>query len=715
MNASTAFSDLSHLVLPRSIALVGASERAQSVGGRTLENLVTHSSFQGRLHLVNPVRPEINGRTCARSISDIQEDLDLALVAVKAETVLPVLQECADKRVKFAMVLTSGFSETGDEGRRTEARMLEIARSSGMRIYGPNCPGLNNINARLGMTFSPAYQFDQKPGPIGLATQGGGMGRTIIQAMERGIGTGLWFSAGNEVDLEVSDFIHYMATADDIKVIVTTLEGVRNGPRFLEACQHAARHGKPVVAMKIGKSEYGVKAAQSHTAAISGSAEVNSAVFRELGVIEVDEVSELIDTAALLARGQPTGKEKVAVFCYSGGTAALAADKVGTAGLQLAEFEEATLAQLRTQLPDYAAISNPVDTTAVVLTDAEIGYASLKAVVDDPNVGAVIYPIPFDYGEVTTTAARSAARVQKETDKPVVMVWMSDKLGQGYPALVDNGMVPVRSVAGAVDAVRRYVEYGAWRARRDAAWIPEALSAPTVADDERSRAVPQGAGSVREHEAKALLRTWNIRVPRSTFAASADEAVRAFNEIKAPSVAMKIVSPTITHKSDVGGVRLGIRSADAARAAHTDILAAVSQAAPGHVLEGVLVEEMLTGPFVEVVVGVHKDPVFGHVCTVGLGGISIELFKDVSRRLLPLNPQRARDMLEETQCVRLLKGFRGRPAMDMDALVDALVAVSDMVMKNPQIDEVEINPLAVMPQGAGVMALDAVLHISSKA
>ncbi len=712
MSTTLNFSNLSHLVLPRSIALVGASERPQSVGGRTLDNLITHSSFEGRLHLVNPVRPEIHGRACVRSVSEIDGELDLALIAVKADNVVSVLQECADKRVKFAMVLTSGFSETGDEGRQAEAQMLAIARASGMRIYGPNCPGLNNINARLGMTFSPAYQFDQKPGPIGLATQGGGMGRTIIQAMERGIGTGLWFSAGNEVDLEVSDFIHYMATADDIKVIVTTLEGVRNGPRFLEACQHAARNGKPVVAMKIGKSEYGVKAAQSHTAAISGSAEVNSAVFRELGVIEVDEVSELIDTAALLARGKPTGKEKVAVFCYSGGTAALAADKVGTAGLKLAEFEEATLAKLRAQLPDYAAISNPVDTTAVVLTDAEIGYASLKAVVDDPEVGAVIYPIPFDYGEVTTTAAKSAARVQKETNKPVVMVWMSDKLGQGYPTLVNNGMVPVRSVGSAVDAVRRYVEYGAWKARHDAGWIPGALSA---VEGSGPGALPQGLKSIREHEAKAFLNTWNIRVPRSRFVTDREAAARAFDEIGAASVAMKIVSPTITHKSDVGGVRLGIQSAQAAMEAHDHILAAVRQAAPTHALDGVLVEEMLTGPFVEVVIGVHRDPVFGHVCTVGLGGISIELFKDVSRRLLPLTPERARDMLEETRCVRLLKGFRGKPAMDLDALVDTLVAISDMVMRNPQIDEIEINPLAVMPQGAGVMALDAVLNISLEA
>ncbi|NML48716.1 acetate--CoA ligase family protein [Ramlibacter sp. G-1-2-2] len=703
------FSDLSHLVLPRSIALIGASDRADSVGGRTLDNLLAHSSYQGKLHLVNPTRSQVRGMACHPSVKDVGTPVDVAIVAVKADSVLPALEESAALGTKFAMVLTSGFGEVGEEGRRAEARMAELARSSGMRIYGPNCPGLNNINARLGMTFSPAYRFDQMPGPIGLATQGGGMGRTIIQAMARGIGTGLWFSAGNEVDLEVSDFVHYMATADDIKVIATTLEGVRNGPRFLEACQHAARHGKPIVAMKIGKSEYGMKAAQSHTAAITGSAEVNSAVFRELGVTEVEDVDELVDVAALLARGLPTGREKVAVFCYSGGTAALAADKVGQAGLELASFTDATTATLQSQLPPYAAISNPVDTTAVVLTDPEIGYASLKAVAQDPNVGAVIYPIPFDYGEVTTTAARSAVRVQQEVDKPIVMVWMSDKLGDGYPVLVEGGIVPARSVENAVKAVQRYLERGAWQSSHDAAWRPGALAGkPEVAHMGDSQPTP-----VREHEAKARLKSAGIRVPRSRFVAQQQDVAKAFSELEAPVVAIKIVSPTITHKSDVGGVLLGIRTADAAVAAFEEMMRTVAQAAPGHALEGVLLEEMLEGPFAEVVIGVHRDPVFGHVCTFGLGGIAIELFKDVSRRLLPLTPQRARAMVEETRCVRLLKGFRGKPATDIDALVDALVSVSTLVTTTPGIEELEINPLAVLPQGGGVVALDAVLNLGN--
>jgi acyl-CoA synthetase (NDP forming) len=702
-----AFTDLSRLMLPGSIALIGASDRSSSVGGRTLENLTLHSRYGGRLYLINPMKSRIGDMACLPSVTDIDGEVDAAIIAVKAESVLPVIEECAAKGVRFAIVFTSGFGEADQEGKAAEARMLAIARDSGMRIYGPNCPGLNNINARLGMTFSPAYQLDQMPGPIGLATQGGGMGRTVLQAMARGIGTGLWCSAGNEADLEVSDFIHHMATADDIRVIATNLEGIRNGPRFLEACQHAARNGKPVIALKVGKSDYGIKAALSHTAAISGTAAVNSAVFRDLGVIEVDDVDELVDIAALVARGQPTGHEKIAVFSYSGGTAALAADKVGLAELTLAQFTPATTEALRRQLPEYANIANPVDTTGVVLTNPELGYESLRTIADDPEVGVVFYPIPFDYGDITTQAARSAVRVQQDTGKPVVMAWMSDKPGEGFPALVAGGMVPVRSISNAVGAIRRYVDHGRWRAGRDAGWVPLALQAPPAPARLR-----YPGGTIREHEAKAILAQAGIGVPRAILVTDREAAAGAFDHFGGASLAMKIVSATITHKSDLGGVRLGIASAGAAAEAFDQIMAAVASAAPGHALEGVLMEEMLTGSFVEVVIGIHRDPAFGPVCTFGLGGIGVELFRDVSRRLLPLTADRARAMIAETRCATILAGFRGKPAMDTAALAEALLRVSALVAAHPEIEELEINPLAVRPRGQGVLALDAVLSLS---
>jgi acyl-CoA synthetase (NDP forming) len=698
-NSSLWFSDLSKLVLPRSIVLVGASEKPDSIGGRTLENLTKYSEFTGALHLVNPGRTEIHGRPCAASVLDLKEAPDLAILAVRADTVLDTLRDCGKIGIKFAIVFTSGFGETGDAGRAVEAQMRAIARSSGMRIYGPNCPGLNNMNARLGLTFSPAWRIDRRPGPIGVATQGGGLGRSFIQSMDRGVGIGLWCSGGNEVDLEVSDFIHYMADAPDIKVIVTTLEGVRNGPRFMAAALHAARRGKPIVAIKVGKSEYGAKAAQSHTAAIAGSAEINSAVFRELGIIEVDDIDELIDVASLLSRAKPTGREQLAVYSFSGGTAALASDMVGTAGLKLAEFAPATIAALKKALPGFAAVDNPVDVTAEVLVNSEVSYATLKATASDPNTDLVLVPIPVEYGQTTVVLGESLVKVQSEVTTPIVPVWMSDRTGEGHRKMIDGGLMPMRAIGNTVMAVKRFIEYGRWRAGFDHKWLPLG-----------SVGEAEATANLSEAKTKALLATAGIPVPKGVVARSADEAAQAFRDVANGRAVMKIVSPAITHKTDIGGVSLGIASESNAKVAYEVIQANGRKACAAGEIEGVLVEPMLPSPFVEAVVGIHRDPVFGHVCTFGLGGVSIELFKDVSRRLLPLTPKSARQMISETRCHALLKGHRGQAAFDIDALVDTLVKLSDFVVKHAaQIDELEINPLAVRPQGQGVTALDAVL------
>ena len=703
------FSDLTRLVEPRSIVLVGASEKPDSIGARTLENLTVYSQFKGDLHLVNPSRNEINGRPCHASVRDLKEAPDLAILAVRADMVLNTLRECAESGVKFAIVFTSGFGETGEAGRAAEAEMRAIVAQTGMRIYGPNCPGLNNMNARLGMTFSPAWRIDNgKPGPIGVATQGGGLGRSFIQSMDRGVGIGLWCSGGNEADLEVSDYIHYMADAPDIKVIVTTLEGVRNGPRFMASALHAARRGKPIVALKVGKSEYGAKAAASHTAAIAGVAEINSAVFRQLGIIEVDDIDELIDVASLLSRATPTGREHLAVYSFSGGTAALCSDMVGTAGLTLSKFAPDTLEALGRALPGYAAFDNPVDVTAEVLVNAEVGYAALKATASDPNTDLVLVPIPVEYGKTSAMLADSMVRVQSEEQTPIVPVWMSDRTGEGHRKMIEGGLMPMRAVGNAVLAVKRFIEYGKWRAQFDHNWHPLGETRAALKPDGDNSTLSEAAG-------KALLAHAGVTAPGGVVAKSPDEAARAFRSVAAQGTGkavMKIVSAAITHKTDIGGVRLGIASEDAARVAFEEIHANGCKAAPADQVEGVLVEPMLPSPFVEAVVGIHRDEVFGHVCTFGLGGVAIELFKDVSRRLLPLTPQSARAMIAETRCHELLKGHRGQTAFDINALADTLVKLSDFVAKHAgKIDELEINPLAVRPQGQGVMALDAVISL----
>lgn len=703
MNTSAhSYQDLTPLVSPKSIVLVGASDRADSIGQRTLTNLVEHSEFKGTLYLVNPSRSEIAGQRCWPSVSALPATPELAIVSVPAVGVLAVLEECGARGVRFAIILSSGFGEAGDEGLRLQEQMGAIAQRTGLRLYGPNCPGLTNVNQRLGFTFSPAFASDLKRGPIGLATQGGGLGRNVMQAMERGIGIGLWASTGNEVDLQVADFIHYMADADDIKVIVTLLEGIKDGAKFVRAVQHAAAKGKPVVALKVGKSEYGAKAAQSHTASLTGSAEVNSAVFKQLGVIEVDDIDELVDTAWLLARALPSEQEGLAIYSSSGGTSALLADAVGTAGLTLPDFSEATTAVLRAALPDYAAIGNPVDTTAMVLSDAELITKTLSAVVRDPNIGMVLVPMALDYSTATARMARDFIAAQASSPVPILPIWMSDRLGEGYQLLVEHGFAPPRSVGKAIKAVRRWVDYGRWRRAADLAYRPALLDL-----------LPQGAATathaIPETLAKARLARAGITVLPSGLAHSADDARRLADGMGYPVVA-KVVSEQILHKSDVGGVLIGLADGDAVEAAWRAIMATVARHKPGALIDGLLIEKMAPRGGVELLVGVTRDPVFGHVMTVGLGGIYVEILRDVSRRMLPLTVRDADDMLRELRCYALLAGARGKPAADLSALSALLLQISDIVVREGVlIEEMDLNPVWVGAVGQGALPLDAVI------
>ena len=694
--------DLSHLVNPRSIVFVGASDRPGSIAQRALENLIEHSAFEGSLYLVNPKRAEVFGRACLAEVSLVPEAPDLAIITTPADTVLANLEACAAKGVRFAIVFTAGFSEVDDAGKEIEAAMKSLADRTGMRIYGPNCPGLTNVNKRLGFAFSPAFKTDLRAGKIGLATQGGALGRTVMQSMDRGLGIGLWCSAGNEVDLEISDFIHHMAEAPDISVIAAVLEGVRDGPKFVAAALHAARNFKPIVALKIGKSAIGMAATQSHTAAISGSADVNAAVFQQLGIIEVDDLDELVDVASLFAEKHPNGDEKIGIFSMSGGSAALSADMVGLADLELAQYSPNTFATLRALLPSYASIANPLDTSGNILATPELLYPTLKAVAEDPDVSITLFPIPLDYGKFIEIACDAIIRVRAETGALVLPVWMSDRTGAGYAKLVASGVVPIRSLGNAAKAIKRWRAHGQRQKQFDPSWAPSALDAANLASQGPTR-------TVTEVEAKASLAPRGIPVPAGQLCVDASAAASALSKIGGPAVA-KIVCAEITHKSDIGGVKLGVTSPEGAVVAWNEIVASVKSHLPDAPIDGILIERMAPSGGIETFVGVHRDPVFGPMMTFGLGGVYVELFRDVSRRMLPVTRAQAAAMIRETRCFELLKGMRGRGPSDIEALESLLVALSDFVSDPAEAsEEVELNPIWVGKAGQGVLALDAVL------
>ncbi|WP_458098477.1 acetate--CoA ligase family protein [Roseomonas sp. WA12] len=696
------FSDLTHLFDPRSVVLVGASEREASVGGRTLANILDHSAFAGTLHLVNATRPVIRGLPCQKRVADLPTVPDLAVIAVPAAGVMDALRDCAALGVKFCVILTSGFGETGDEGRAVEAEMAALAEASGMRLYGPNCPGITNINKRIGFTFSPAFKDDLRPGPIGLATQGGGLGRNLLQSMERGTGFALWCSTGNEVDLQVADFIHYMANAPDVRVIGTILEGIKDGPRFLAAARRAAEAGKPIVALKVGRSEYGMRAAASHTASLTGSAEVNSAAFRQLGIIEVDDIDELVDVASLLARGTPRGGERIAVFGSSGGACALAADMVGQAGLVLAELAPETTGLLASKLPPFAALGNPVDTTTVTLTNPGVIEETLAAVANDPAVSLVMMPMPLDYGPVSLTVAQRMAAAQTLTPIPLVPVWMSERTGAAYRHFAEAGMVPIRSLRNAAKAFRRFIDAGAWRA----GLMPPGLGA----------GLPDGpTRTLSEADGKAMLQQAGLTVPEGILARSRTEAGAAAARLGFPC-AVKIASAEILHKSDIGGVLLDLRDTAAAEAAYEAVTQAAARHHPAARIDGALVERMAPAGGVELLLSISRDPVLGHVMTCGLGGIHVELLQDVAHRLLPVDTAEAARMLRDLRGFPLLDGMRGAAPLDIEALCQSMAALSALVEARPDaVEEIEINPLRVGAKGEGAWALDAVVTLRGEA
>lgn len=701
MNASVSPEfDLSRLINPRSIALVGASDRPASIGERTLTNLLTHSEFSGDVYLVNPTREELRGRRCWPSIAALPATPDVVVIVVPASGVLTVVEECVARGVLFAVILSSGFGEAGTEGLHAQERIREVAKAGGLRLYGPNCPGLVNVNSRLGLTFSPSFPHDLVKGPIGLATQGGGLGRNIMQAMDRGIGIGLWASTGNEVDLQVADFIAYMAEAPDIRVIVTLLEGIKDGARFAAAVQRAAANGKPVIGLKVGRSEYGARAAQSHTASLTGSAEVNSAVFRQLGVIEVDDIDELVDTAWLFARAMPPNQEGIGIYCASGGTAALTADAVGTAGLELAPFTAETTKILRISLPDYAAINNPVDTTTAVLSDEALVERTLRAVAQDAHLGLTIVPLALDYGAATARMAHNIINVQKECASLILPIWMSDRLGEGYKLLVEQGFAPPRSINKAIKAVSRWITWGRWH-RSTQPCEPRILTV-TPGGEFATR-------SMSEASAKSLLREAGVPLLPQFLAVSPEDACNHASAMGYPVVA-KIASAQIVHKSDIGGVAIGLRNAAEVAEAWLRIMQAARAHHPNAKIDGLLIEKMAPQGGTELMVGVTRDPVFGHVMTFGLGGVYVEILRDVTRRLLPLTAGDAAAMVREIRSFALLDGARGRPKADLAALESLLLRVSDFVVRNAnRIEEMDLNPVWVGADGEGALPLDAVI------
>ncbi|MFF9029473.1 acetate--CoA ligase family protein [Streptomyces iakyrus] len=685
--------DLDRFFRPRSVAVIGASDaEGRPNTGITRQLLDWAERVGARLHPVHPTRPSVYGIPCSPSVAGLPEQVDLAVVLVGDP--LPVIEELAEAKTRFAVVFASGFAETGPEGEAAQLRLAAAVERSGLRLLGPN----TNLNA------FERFRDDLQGPAIALITQSGHQGRPVFALQELGIRVSHWAPTGNEADLDSADFLSWFAEQPEVGAIACYLEGLKDGRSFLLAADRAARRGVPVVAVKVGRTETGARTAASHTGRLTGADAVVDAALRQYGVIRVDGLDELQDTAALLARARPPRADGVVVYSISGGTGAHVADLATAAGLSLPVLPEARQAELHQWIPEYLSVANPVDNGGHPVGD-ERGRKIIDSILGDPEVGVLICPVTGPFPPLSDRLVRDLVDAAEQTDKLVCVVWGSPvgtEPAYREVLLGSSRVATFRTVGNCLTAVRAYLAHHRFTAGYRSPF-DEAPRTPSPSY-RKAQALMQPGRQLSEHAAKQLLRAYGIRVPREQLVSSAAAAVRAAGLVGYP-VVMKASGARIAHKTELGLVKVGLTSASQVRDAYRELtdIARYEDVA----LDGVLVCQMVEQG-VEMVVGVAHDDLFGPTVTVGLGGVLVEVLRDTAVGVPPFGEEQARDMLAGLRGRALLDGVRGRPAADLDALVEVVLRVQRMALElGDQLAELDINPLMVLPQGQGAVALDA--------
>lgn len=701
--------DFKRLLEPRSIAVVGVSDDTARPASQAVHALMKYG-FGGRIFPVNPKYREFQGLECYGSIADIDERVDLAVIGIPAQGVLPVLEQCAKKRVPFVVILSGGFRESGPEGVARERKMLAIANAAGMRIIGPNCLGFANIHSNVYAAFGSIIREPKlEAGSVSLVTQSGGFGYSIaIACAEAGIGFRHVIATGNETDIDTVQLIDALVDDPRTRTIVAYIEGMRDGRRLLEAGRRALAAGKPILLWKGGVTKQGARAAASHTASMTGTYDYYRALFKQTGIVEVREIDDVVDYLGVLEAGRFPAGGGVGVMGVSGGSAIVFADAGEPQGLELCELGEETQRKLAQVVPNIGAVHNPIDLTAGYFSAANRDKveSAVSAVLEDSNVHSVCVNLATTGKAGSLAAADVLSRVAATAAKPLV-VFSSAPRSETVDAMRVFGAarVPVlRSPTRAAKAIAMLLEYRRARERLSGEG-PQEQNAAVGVDLRRS-----GCAALSERDSKAVLAAVGIPVTRDVIVKDVDGNV--FEQLTPPLV-VKIDSPDIPHKTEIGGVKVGIRTRAELEAAMREVLANARERAPRARIEGILVSEMVSGGF-ELIAGVVNDAVFGPVVVVGAGGIYAELLRDSASRLAPFDERTAREMLDELKCRPILAGARGKAPLDVDAAAKALSALSRFAWQHrDEIGEVDVNPLFVLPRG--VAAADALIVLREPA
>ncbi len=695
---STRFSGLTPLLAPRSVAVLGASSDPTRISGRPIAYMKSQG-FQGGLYPINPNRAEIQGLKAYASIMDVPEVPDVAIVAVASEVAAAAIEDLAKKGVKAVVMFTAGFAEMDEAGAVAQDKMVATARSYGMRILGPNCLGVFDARRSYYATFSSSFDSGWPvPGRIGIASQSGAYGTHLYTlARNRGIGASLCVMTGNEGDVTVGECIGWLAENPEVDVIAVYAEGIREAPGLIAALEVARAARKPVVMQKVGRSELGAKAAKSHTSSIAGDDAVTEAIMKEFGVYRARNSEEMLDIAHTATRKIYPVNNTLGVITVSGGAGVLISDTAESIGLSMPEMPMDAQKRLRELVP-FCAPRNPVDATAQVTNDISLVKTFTESMVRDGGYSAVLGFFSMTASSRRWPAIREQLNLVKDENPDRLYALSVIVPPEGRDELEADGWVvhedPTRAVL-AIDAMGRFGEAFAKPAGQPAPAVP-AVTLPAV--------------TPTEAEAKRLLATAGIQSAPEAECVDAASAVAAAEKFGFP-VVMKILSPDILHKSEIGGVLLDVSDADAVSAGFDTLIARAKAAAPTARIEGVLVAKQLKGG-VECILGIHRDPVFGPMAMFGLGGIFVEILKDVVFHRCPFGPDVAEDMIRSIKGAPLLLGARGRKKADVKALADTLSRLSAFaVAAGPRLQSIDLNPVFAMPEGEGAFAVDAVIEV----
>jgi acyl-CoA synthetase (NDP forming) len=693
------FAALDALVRPRSVAVVGASDDATRIGGRPIAYM-QKQGFAGTILPVNPNRATVQGLAAFNSVAALPQAPDVAIVAVPGESAVQAVDDLGAKGCRAAVVFTAGFAEVDEAGAAMQDRLVAAARRHGMRLLGPNCLGLFNASINFYPIFSLSFEQGWPlRGNVGIASQSGAYGTHVFAVSRmRGIGTPVCITTGNEADVSLGEAIGWMAQAPEVEVICAYAEGIRESARFTAALDLARRNRKPVVLMKVGRSELGGHAAKSHTASIAGDDAVTQAVLDEFGVVRASTTEQMLDIAyAATKRIYPVGNS-LGVITVSGGAGVLISDAADAAGVPMPPLPEASQAHLRS-LISFCAPRNPVDCTAQAVNQSEL-FPQFIETTAAAGYGSMMIFLTQTAGSTTLSPKlRPYMKAARETYADRLWVLCGIAPPEKVREYESDGFLVFEDPTRAVGVIEAMGRYGA------------AFAAPAP-DDIVVSDVKLPATTPSEAEGKRILARAGIPAVPEKACASADEAVAAADAFGYPVVA-KILSPDILHKSEIGGVLLDLADADAVRAAHALLLARAAERAPGARIEGVLIARQIKGA-VEMALGIARDPVFGPVAMVGLGGVFIEILKDVSFRRCPFGEDEAERMIRSLKGFPLLDGARGRPKADMKALAGALAALSRFAAgADDRLLSVDVNPLLVLPEGQGAFAADAVIEVEA--